>query len=321
MKKLSVRCSVLFLVLSLAFPVWAADYAGKKILYIDSYHEGYAWSDGITAGVQAALEDSGATLKIHRMDTKRNKDEAFKKQAAMDAKKVIESFQLDVVIASDDNASKYLIAPHYKNADLPFVFCGVNWDASDYGFPCDNVTGMIEVSPVPQLLDQLRLINSGDKIGYLAADVLTAKKEGTHYKNVFGIDLTEIYAADFSQWKQGFTDIQESVDLLIVGNVAGINDWDDEQAQGFVEANTRIPSGTIYDFLAPFSLVTYAKVAKEQGYWAGDTALKILDGKNPGNIPVVKNKEGQLIINARVAGNISGEIPYELIESASRIIE
>jgi len=321
MKKGCICLFCTMLVMGLALNAVAESYSGKKILYIDSYHQGYAWSDGITAGVRAALDGTGVTLKIIYMDTKRNKDEAFKKQAAQEAKKVIQSFQPDVVIAADDNASKYLIVPYYKGTDLPFVFCGVNWDASEYGFPCKNVTGMIEVSPVPQLLEQLRKISPGKKVGYLAADVLTARKEGTQYKKVFGIDLVERYVSSYSQWENQFKEIQKSVDLLIVGNVAGIENWNKEKAQDYAEAHTTIPTGTIYDFLAPYSLVAYAKVAKEQGYWAGKTALKILGGASPENIPVSKNTEGELIINARVAESISGDIPYDLIESASKIIE
>ena len=72
----------LILALALASSATAATYDGKKVLFIDSYHQGYDWSDGVTEGVQTALQGSGAELKIIRLDTKRNKDEAFKQEAA-----------------------------------------------------------------------------------------------------------------------------------------------------------------------------------------------------------------------------------------------
>ena len=68
------------LILSLPVMALAKPNEGKKILFIDSCHEGYAWSDGITQGVQNALKETSASLKIIRMDTKRNTDEAFKKK-------------------------------------------------------------------------------------------------------------------------------------------------------------------------------------------------------------------------------------------------
>jgi hypothetical protein len=146
--------------MAMVFSVGSAfgkNYNGKKVLYIDSYHVGYAWSDGVMRGVKTALEGTGVNLKMIAMDTKRNKGDEFKKEAALKAKAEIEAFKPDVVIAADDNASKFLIMPYFKDASLPFVFCGVNWDATGYGFPYSNTTGMVEVTPVPQLIEQLKI--------------------------------------------------------------------------------------------------------------------------------------------------------------------
>ena len=66
------------------------------------------------------------------MDTKRRSSTEDKKNSAVAAKAVIESWKPDVVITADDNAVKYLIQPYYKDKALPFVFCGLNWTASEY---------------------------------------------------------------------------------------------------------------------------------------------------------------------------------------------
>ena len=123
------------------------------------------------------LAGTGVELKIIHMDTKRNPSEEFNRAAALRAKEVIESFRPDVVTTSDDNAAQYLIMPYYKDAELPFVFCGLNWDASTYGLPYANVTGMVEVSPIPQILRLLRSYAKGDRIGYLTEDTTTKRKE------------------------------------------------------------------------------------------------------------------------------------------------
>ncbi len=300
----------------------AADYSGKKILYIDSYHEGYAWSDGITAGVQEVIGASGAELKIIRMDTKRNKSDEFKKEAALKAKAVIEQYQPDVVIASDDNASKYLIVPFYKNAELPFVFCGVNWDASPYGFPFDNVTGMVEVTSFGELVELLRGVANGDRIAVLGPDTMSEHREFEHTKRVFDMDYTAaVHVSTFEEWKRAFVDLQGQADILLLPNNSGINDWNDEEAAKFVEANAKIPSGSAHDFMAPFALIAYAKLAEEQGRWSGEAALKILDGTSPKDIPITRNKEGKLFINARIAELLQVELPPDLLDAADTIIE
>ncbi|MCF8084601.1 MAG: hypothetical protein K9M96_16060 [Deltaproteobacteria bacterium] len=321
MKKCLVIAMGFILVVSFVSIGLAKDYKGKKVLFVDSYHEGYAWSDGITQGIQKTLAGTGVDLEIIRMDTKRNKDDAFKKTAAKEAKAAIEVFKPDVIIAADDNASKFLIMPYFKNVDVPVVFCGVNWDATVYGYPYQNATGMVEVTPIPQILEQLRPFAKGDRIGMIGPDIITAHKEADNYRKVFGYELTEYYATDFEDWKKGFAELQDQVDMLIVDSDGGLYSDHTDEMKAFVEANTKIPTGAAYDFMASYALMTYGKLAQEQGAWSASTALKILDGDSPADIPLIKNKEGTLIINVRIAKNMGAEIPFEILESADKIIE
>jgi len=301
------------------FPAFAQRYSGKKVLYIDSYHEGYEWSDGITKGVRDTLEGSGVTLEIYRMDTKRNTSEEFKVNSGLKAKAIIEEFRPDVVIASDDNASKYIIAKFYKDADLPFVFCGLNWDASIYGYPYNNVTGMVEVALIPQLIDHLKVFAKGNRIGYIAADVVTARKEGEYYRKYFNLDIDERYVKTMDEWKKVFNEIQNDVDILIVGNYAGINDWNYDVITPWMEENTTVPTGCIYDWMAPLSLVGLTKVAEEQGIWGAQAALKILGGTPPTAIPIVKNRQGKLYLNLKIAKNLGVRFRSTLLKHAEVI--
>ena len=296
-------------------------HAAKRVLYVDSYHEGYEWSDGITEGVESVLDNAGVVLKVFRMDTKRNGSEAYKKSAALQAKEVIESFRPEVVIASDDNASKYLIEPYYKNAKLPFVFCGVNYTAEAYGFPCSNVTGMLEVPPAIKLIYSLKHFKRIVTVGYLAADTLTERKDGEYTKRDVREDYVERYVTTFEEWKTEFNRMQDEVDVLIVGNNAGIKGWDNTQAERFAENNTRIPTGCLLDWMAPVAFLGATRSAKEQGAYAATTALKILDGTSPADIPVVGNVEANIIINMKIAHKLGIKVPNSFLKIASRVIE
>lgn len=294
---------------------------GGRIVYIDSYHAGYAWSDGIFAGMEQSLNGTGVTLETIRLDTKRNRSESFKTKAALRAKSAIEAFLPDVIIAADDNASKYLIMPYFRDVETPVVFCGVNWNASVYGFPCRNVTGMLEVAPVPQLLAYLKRYAAGKRVGFLAPDLLSARKETDNYRKAFNIDLTEYYSKSVDDWEKGFIELQQKVDMLIIDSDGGLYQDHAAELVAFVEQNTRIPSGAILDFMAPYALITFAKVAEEQGSWAAETALKILQGASPASIPIARNVDGYLIVNARIAQAAGFDIPYSVLKSAYRIIE
>jgi hypothetical protein len=64
-----------------------------------------------------------------------------------------------------------------KDKALPVVFCGINWDATAYGFPCSNITGMLEVSPANSLLEYLKKYAKGTTIGAIGPDNETYLKE------------------------------------------------------------------------------------------------------------------------------------------------
>jgi len=297
------------------------DYEGKKILYIDSYHEGYEWSDGITRGVQETLKDTGVELKIHRMDTKRNPSDEFKEQAALDAKVVIEEFDPDVVIASDDNAMKYLIMPYYRDADLPVVFCGLNWDASLYDLPYNNTAGMVEVALIPELIEHLKIFSDGERLGYLSADILTERKNLEYYDKLFGINFTKVYlVTTMEEWKDAFLNLQDEVDMVIFENNAGITDWDSDEAEAFALNNTGIPFGTTNPWVMQSSLIGLTKVPEEQGEWSAQTALRILEGEKPSDIPIVTNEKGKLMLNLKIAEKLGVVFTPLMLRNADSII-
>lgn len=295
-------------------------YEGKKILYIDSYNAGYEWSDGVTKGIENILNGTGVELKVFRMDTKINNSGAFAEKAGLRAKSVIEEFRPDVVIASDDNAFNYVIMPYYRDADLPVVFCGINWDVSIYGGPYKNTAGMIEVSLTSQLISYLKEYSKGNRIGYLSADTETERKNALYYNKLFNINFTKIYFVKTQdEWKEAFLKLQDEVDVFVFENNAGINNWSDSDAEAFALNNTKIPVGTTNSWTMQSSFIGMTKIADEQGEWSAQTALRILNGKRPSDIPIVTNKKGMLYVNLKIADKVGAIVKPELLKNAQII--
>jgi len=295
-------------------------YPGKKILHIDSYDENYDWSKGIRRGIENVLQDTGVEFKTIYMDTKRNTEEEFGKQAALKVKTEIEKFQPNAVIASDDNASKYVVMPHYKNADLPFIFCGINWDITAYNYPYQNTTGMIEVEPVDSIIKNLRQYTKGERLGFLAPDELSEYKIAKNQGDVLKVYYSQqFFVKTFAEWKQRFSELQTLVDMVVLTNNGGIKDWNDAEARQFVEEQTKIPVGTQHDFMMSYALLGIVKLPEEQGEWAAQAALKILDGAKPSEIPLARNKRGKLYINMRIGNKLGILLAPELIELAEII--
>jgi len=294
--------------------------SGKKVLYLNSYHQGYSWSDGIEKAVQASLATAGVEVKVFALDTYRQKSPEHLAQVSQAAQKLIEEWKPNVVLASDDPAMKGVYAGLYKDKDVPFVFCGVNWSAAAYGVPGKNVTGMLEVCPVKELLAEMNKLKPGKTIGYLSSEGLTPQKDFEMCSQLLGAKMEAVLAKDFAAWKQGFLDLQGKVDFLILGVNAGIADWNEAEAVKFVETNAKLVSGSWHDYLNSLSLVGFNKLAKEQGDWAAEAALKILKGAAAGSIPVATNQKGELVINVRIAKKVGVTPPFEMLQSA-RVIE
>ena len=308
--------------------------AAPKVLFVNSYHQGYKWSDDIEKGFLKALNvdmvaggsldpsRSGVAIKIFRMDTKRNASEESKRNAALAAKQIIEKWRPDVVVTSDDNAAKYLIVPYFKKAPIPFVFCGLNWDASNYGFPVFNVTGMVEVAPLVETLEILRTYARGNRVGYIGADVFTNRQTLPHHTRVLGIHYSDgKLVSTFDEWVREYTRLQDTVDILILLNCIGIRDWDRRQALDVILEATKIPSGCEGDNSIDYVLLARTKIAEEQGWWAGKTALRILAGTPPADIPIVKNQQSRLYLNMPLAARLKIKFPMELIQQATFVGE
>lgn len=294
---------------------------GAKCLFISSYHQGYAWSDGVESGVRSVLEGR-CEVQQFDMDAKRQKEAQILEQKALEAKALIESWQPDVVITADDEAAKYLIMPLYKNHTLPFVFCGINWTVEEYGFPYRNTTGMVEVAPVEPLFDKVETLLPNHGRGfYLGANTPPERKNFQRLREVAerrGLSLDHRLVDTTDAWLAEFHAAQ-NYDFVILGSNSGINDWDNAKTLGEVSMASRRLSLTNHEWMMPYAMLGLTKVPEEQGEWAAQTALSILDGVDPLSIPIVPNRKWDIWVNLLLAETAGLHLPKPLLQKAKRV--
>lgn len=290
-------------------------------LYVSSYHKGNKWNDGIERGLDKNLAGECQLDKFY-MDTKRNKDKEFAKKMALSAKTYIEDTRPDIVIACDDNASKYLIKPYFKDAALPFVFCGINWTAKEYGYPYQNVTGMIEISPIRPLKKVVGQMVKDAKTGtFLSADVFSQRKDYERYRKEYAksnIEIRGVFVKNLAEWKKAYVEAQAG-DFLVIGNYAGLGDWDETEAVKFVEERSQKFSVTNHEWMMPYSMFAMTKIPEEQGEWAADLALTILDGEKPGDIPITANRRWNLYANPTLLTRANLQLPPQLMMRSVKV--
>lgn len=291
-----------------------------RCLYVSSYHQGYEWNDGIEKGLEKELAGRCELKKIY-LDTKRNPKKEWARWKAKQAYQVIIEYKPDVVIVSDDNASRYLVMPYLKNKDIPVVFCGLNWSMKEYGYPYKNVTGMIEIAPIKPLIKELKLLSRKPGRGlFLSSDVITEHKDYSYYKKVFsknGIKLDAVFVRSFRRWISEFKKAQR-YDFVFLGNNAGINDWYKPEAIRIVNKYTRKVGVTTYKWMLPYVSLALTKIPEEQGEWSAKAALAILDGMSPSQIPIVYNRYWDIWINLSLIRRIKLKLPYALYKRAKQ---
>lgn len=298
---LTLLLTSLLTAIFLAGSVDAAE-SSRRILHVDSYHQENEWNDRILAALRDTLAGRDVELRVVYLDAKRRPTPGEIRASALDALRHIEEFKPDVVTTSDDPAAEYVVKTYLRESTIPIVFCGLNWDASGYGLPYQNTTGMVEVSPIPQVIRLLRQHARGSRLGFLTEDTDVKRKELDFHERLFGITYEKTYFVNsYQTWKEAFLRAQQEVDMLMILGVGALMDWDPVDARRLAEERSQIPTGTDFEWLTPVSLIGVVKHPEEQGHWTAQAALRILDGTKPSSIPLTYNRDGELFFNARVA--------------------
>ncbi len=278
-----------------------------RIVYVNSYHAGYGSSDDVMEGINETLKEENVEMKIFFLDAKRKTAETETGESVQIILEEIEAFNPGLLIVSDDNAVKDLVVPHFNVTELPVVFCGVNWSTEQYNLG-DNVTGMLEVLPLRELLSEV-ISNYPEtrKLVVLSENSLSEQNNrmllDTLYRNI-GLDVTYSLANDFESWERMFLEASQNADLIYMPTNGAIKGWNDSEAKNIIEENLKVPVVTCDDFMMPYAVFGLTKVAREQGEWAAQTALEIIRGKSPSEIPYTANKQTRAWLNTSFANQI-----------------
>ncbi|WP_164969817.1 ABC transporter substrate-binding protein [Arcobacter sp. F2176] len=316
------KIAIIFFSLLLFFSFIKAEnlIAKKKVFYINSYHSGLYWSDGIEKSIKETLLKSKIPIEFKRveMNSKRNNNEPYKMKIAQKIKNQIENFKPDVIITSDDNAIKYVIEPYFKNSSIPIVFCGINGTIKKYKELPFNITGMEEVQLIPQLIDALKKYAKGNRIGSLDDDSFSAKAQSDFFEEQLKRKIYKKHARTIDEWKKYYVYLQNNTDILLLGNSGALINWDKnkENLEDFVKEETKIPTAAWDITVSKFVVLTFANNPEEQGRWAANAVLRILKGEDIKNIPIAINEKANIYINTTLSKKLNIVFPFELIDNA-----
>ncbi len=281
----------------------------KRVFYVNSYHQGYPPSDEVFAAIKHTFDSvKGIQLESFFLDSKRNPSPEKIQQNVALALEQIQKFKPDLIIASDDDAVKYLVVTHFKGKEIPVVFCGVNWSAEQYGLPAANVTGILEVLPLKENLQQIKLFNPEARKMLILSENSTSEQNNkilldTLFRSA-GFEPEYELMNEFEDWKIEFIAANQNFDLIYLPTNGSIKNWNKAEAVETVSQSIKVPVITCDDFMMPYCVFGMTKVAAEQGEWAAKTALEILGGKSIREIPITRNKKKKVWINPELADKL-----------------
>ncbi len=302
-----------------------------RVLLVHSYYTGYPWVDAITRGVRMALSGSKTAMQMFYMDTKRNTDEAFKRKMGQMAIETALQWRPDVVIAADDNAQLYFAKEYAELHGGQIVFCGVNADPQEYGFPTANVTGILERPHFKASVDLLRGLVPGVRRIALVSDSSPTSAGALASMRQERVDAEIVLCkmpATFEQWKSTIQACQDSADAIAIymyhtiRSTASATSMEPSDVMEWTVAHSSIPIIGFFIFsVDDGALCGYAESGVEHGLRAGQMVLEIAKDAPGGRLEVVTALDGHSMLNMNTAKKLGIHVPEGLKREIQILVE
>ncbi|MFA5478825.1 MAG: ATP-binding protein [Candidatus Muiribacteriota bacterium] len=165
-----------------------SEYSDKKILILNSYHQGYEWTDNMVLQTHEYLKNSlnNVEIFIEYMDKKRYVNSDFSYNLAFFYKTKYKRDFFDLIICSDDDALNFILDYGEELfGNTPVVFCGVNDFNPDVILKNDNITGYIQVVDAEKIVSLALTLHSGIENIYVVSDgTVTGKAQRKTIKDI-----------------------------------------------------------------------------------------------------------------------------------------
>lgn len=277
-----------------------------KVLVVMSYEEDNPWCQEIREGIEGVLAEV-ADIDYLYMDTK--VDPAGGGRKAAEALQRYKASAPDGVITADDNAQRLFVEPHLKNqVDTPVMFCGVNADPAKYGFPADNVSGVLERGHVRESIAFVRQFSPQvQRVGFVVRNSPSGRalrEQVQAEQSEYRADVSGFHLIDSIEQLQGMgEELQANHDVLYVDSLEGM------PASGGKALSNRdvlmvlselfpkpILAGNQYQ-VEQGAMSAVVKTGQEQGEGAARQLLAAMRGTPVEDIPISRNFRGRRVIN------------------------
>jgi putative ABC transport system substrate-binding protein len=215
--------------------------------------------------------------------------------------------------------------------EIPIVFLSGSDPVTDgliksHNRPGGNITGVhvFTVSLGPKRLDFLRqLVPHGTRFGFLVNAVTRDRQivEIEEASRAAGVSMRVFSAGNEAQLDEVFARL---VEHRIEGLLMSADLYFQVQRDRLVSLAAQHSVPVMYewsDFVVAGGLASYSSVRAEGFVQVGVQAGRILNGANPGDLPIVSSTKFEFVINLKTARSLGIQISPALLARADEVIE
>lgn len=296
------------LILSASHPTpAAAQTARKQVLFINSYHQGYKFSDDITRALFETFNQQGnIDLRIEYLDTKRVDSAEYLEQVRQLLQEKYKNAKLDLIMSSDDAALNFL----FKNADslfpgVPVVFVGANFFDVSRLDGYERFTGISEEADIAGTLDvalgmhpevsKVVVVNDTTVTGQIVRELID---EVTPKYPQISFEFLEDIAMQDLQRRLGSLTPDTIVLLTIFSRDGAGAFFEYDQYTSLISQSSAVPVYGTWDFSLGYGIVGGKLTSGyTEGVRAAQLAVRVLGGEAPVSIPVEKKTQSQYMFD------------------------
>ncbi|WP_136798650.1 ABC transporter substrate binding protein [Desulfosediminicola ganghwensis] len=322
--------SLLFVICSLLNPLATMAQKEKKtVLYLNSYHDGYQWSDNVLEGIRNVLTESEymIDLQIEYMDVKKYNYDIIKTTLYTLYKEKFKYEIFDVVLVSDNDALSFV--HEYRDElfpDVPIVFCGVN-GIETVDLAMGNITGVIENFDLAGTLDIARELHPHKKrMIVFGDDSITGHAIAKQVENKMLLSDPDLhvefwFSLSVEETVKRVENLPDDTFLFFTPWYQTVNGrfFTTEEVMEEIYAHSKVPLYTSWDFLLGHGVVGGSMLSgAKHGSTAAQIALQVLHGQEAETIPIMIEEAGSYMFDYNVMTRL--DIDQSLLPEGATII-
>jgi len=301
-----------------------------RILVVLSYHDDYVWQKEVRQGIEQVLAKK-CEIVYFNLDSRNHPEGAGEK--GYKAHDLFLRIKPDGVIAADDAAQIHFVVPYLRGkVDTPVVFLGVNNDASDYGYPASNVTGVVERFHIHETIALLKQLTPQVKTIAFFARANEPSTRGTFNQiraemEQYPLKVVGLWESDtYEEALKLAEELKGKADAIHVEQVEGIRDrngrsyTNKELIRKISDIWGTKPLICGQTYSARYGcLCSVVESGLEQGAIASKMLLQILGGTPVSKVPITRNYTGFKVINVSVVKKL-GLTPQPIVLRGAKLV-